>query len=68
MRKARNTLRSDKTANDQNKERIADGEAERDLQPTHDTEKEMREDEIPLKVTHWRKAAAALLLRQRRSQ
>jgi hypothetical protein len=39
MRKARDTLRSDKTANDKKKEIMEQGEAERDLQPTRDTEK-----------------------------
>jgi hypothetical protein len=39
MRRARNTLRSDKTANDKTKEIIEEGEAERDLQPTRDMEK-----------------------------
>ena len=39
MRRARNTLRSDKTANDKMKEIIEEGEAERDLQPTRDMEK-----------------------------
>ena len=35
----RNTLRSDETANDKDKEIIEEGEAERDLQPTRDMEK-----------------------------
>ena len=39
MRRVRNTLRSDKTANDKKKEIIEDGAAEGDLQPTHDMEK-----------------------------
>jgi hypothetical protein len=39
MRRARNTLRSDKTANDKTKEIIEEGETERDLQPTRDMEK-----------------------------
>ena len=39
MRRARNTLRSDETANDKDKEIIEEGEAERDLQPTRDMEK-----------------------------
>jgi hypothetical protein len=39
MRRARNTLRSDKTANDKTKEIIEEGEAERDLLPTRDMEK-----------------------------
>jgi hypothetical protein len=39
MRRARNTLRSDETANGKDKEIIEEGEAERDLQPTRDMEK-----------------------------
>ena len=39
MRKMRNTLRSEKTANDEYKQIMEEGEAERDLQPTRDMEK-----------------------------